>query len=284
MNADIHTLIRSEFYELIDFKCRCSECTKSKTEYQETFSICFIRTGNFHFNIFRNSLDAYSGLILVNKPGYEYTVTHLAKMPDECYIFRFKNDFYEKMKDDLNLKRHWFFSNENMQSLVLKTVPEIECILMAVLNSTDSKLLHKLALESMITEMLQGVLDLMTDYSAPQRVTTQLKKNHLKTIEWAKEYINKNFASDISLLELANHCCISPFHFSRIFKMFTDYSPGQYLQYIRLKHAELMLKTTSLPVIDIAFSSGFNSIDYFSSAFKKQYKVAPSLYRTGTLA
>ncbi|MEC7263845.1 MAG: AraC family transcriptional regulator [Bacteroidota bacterium] len=229
-------------------------------------------------------MDAYNGLILVNKPGYEYTVTHLAGMPDECYIFRFKNDFYKKMKDDLNLKRHWFFSNENMQSLVLKTVPEIECILMAVLNSTDSKLLHKLAMESMITEMLQGVLGLMTDYSEPQRVTTQLKKNHLKTIELAKEYINKNFASDISLLELADHCCISPFHFSRIFKMFTDYSPGQYLQYIRLKHAELMLKTTSLPIIDIAFSSGFNSIDYFSSAFKKQYKVAPSLYRMGTLA
>ena len=211
-------------------------------------------------------------------------MTHFAGVPDECYILRFKTDFYEKMKEDLNLKGHWFFSNSNMQSLLLKTVPEIECILIALLNATGSKLLHKLTLEGMITEMLQGVLDLMTDYSAPQSVTALLKKNHLKTIESAKEYINKNFASDISLLELANHCCISPFHFSRIFKMFTDYSPGQYLQYIRLKHAELMLKTTSLPVIDIAFSSGFNSIDYFSSAFKKQYKVAPSLYRLGTLA
>ncbi len=284
MDAEIHTLLDSEYFEIINFKCRCSECSTSKLEYQETFSICFVRTGNFHFNVFRNSLDVYNGHVLINKPGYDYTVSHLNNMPDECLIYRFKNDFYEKMKDELNLKEDSFFSNGNMQSLVLKTSPELECIHWALLEGIRNDLFNKMAMESMIMEMLQEIMIRMSGFKHLPTIASILKKNHLKTIESAKEYINENFTSDISLFELANYCCVSPFHFSRIFKMFTDYAPNQYLQYIRLKHAELMLKTTSLPVTDIAFSSGFNSIDYFSSAFKKQYKLAPSLYRLSTLA
>lgn len=284
MDAEMHTLLDSQYFEIINFKCRCSECSTSKVEYQDTFSICFVRTGNFHFNVFRNSLDVYNGHVLINKPGYDYTVSHLDNMPDECLIYRFKNDFYERMKDELNLKEDSFFSNGNMQSLVLKTSPELECIHWALLEGIRNDLFNKMAMESMIMEILQEIMKRMSGFNPPQTITHILKKNHLKTIESAKEYINENFTSDISLLELANYCCVSPFHFSRIFKMFTDYAPNQYLQYIRLKHAELMLKTTSLPVTDIAFSSGFNSIDYFSSAFKKQYKLAPSLYRLRTFA
>jgi AraC family transcriptional regulator len=49
---------------------------------------------------------------------------------------------------------------------------------------------------------------------------------------------------------------------------------------VRLKQAELLLKTP-LPVADIAFSSGFNNIDYFSAAFKKTYRLSPTAYRSG---
>ena len=87
MQADIHTLYESNFYRILDFKCRCNDCNTSKPEYGNAFTISFVRKGNFLFNVFRHSLDSYNGCVLISKPGYERTVTHAHTIPDECTIF-----------------------------------------------------------------------------------------------------------------------------------------------------------------------------------------------------
>ena len=38
--------------------------------------------------------------------------------------------------------------------------------------------------------------------------------------------------------------------------------------------------TTDLPITDISFISGFSSLDYFSTAFAKKYKLSPKKFRT----
>jgi transcriptional regulator GlxA family with amidase domain len=91
--------------------------------------------------------------------------------------------------------------------------------------------------------------------------------------------MNENFFNDISLQELSSHCCVSPFHFSRVFKKFTAYSPHQYLLNIRLKHAEMMVRNTHQPLADVCFASGFNSIEHFATTFRQKFKVSPAAYR-----
>jgi AraC-like DNA-binding protein len=129
-------------------------------------------------------------------------------------------------------------------------------------------------------ELFQLVMKTITGKAVTDRLKDTLKKNHLSTIEKAKAYLADHFMDDISLKEIADHCCISTFHFSRIFKTFTSCSPHQYLLNLRLKHAEILLKNTKLPVTDVCFSSGFNSLEYFSAAFGQKYKYAPSRFRT----
>jgi len=137
----------------------------------------------------------------------------------------------------------------------------------------------KLEIDNLVMEVIDQTLINLGYYSPDKRIHTRLKKNHLATIERAKAYITENFCNDISLLEIAGHCCVSPFHFSRIFKTFTRTSPHQFLLSVRLKNAELLLKNTKLPVADAAFSSGFNSIEYFTSAFRQRYHCPPALFR-----
>ena len=101
----------------------------------------------------------------------------------------------------------------------------------------------------------------------------------MSTIERAKLYLQDHFTEDISLQEVASHCNVSPFHFGRTFKKFTNYSPHQYLLTIRLKHAELLLRNTTRPILDICFLSGFNSLEHFVTMFKQRYHVSPTQYR-----
>jgi AraC-like DNA-binding protein len=128
-------------------------------------------------------------------------------------------------------------------------------------------------------EVIKKVLGNITDYKPDQRINTRLKQNHLITIERAKEYITDHFTDDISLMQIAAYCYVSPFHFSRLFKTFTADSPHQFLLTLRLKNAELLLRNTAQPVADIAFSSGFNSVEHFTAAFKQKYKCPPAAWR-----
>lgn len=280
MNADIHLLYQSDFYRIHDFKCRCTDCNESKPEYAATFCISFIRKGNFIFNVFRNSFDSHTGRILVTKPGYEHTVTHTLSAPDECTILDFKKEFYQELTQHYRKDDIYFFHNNDLHSLLLATSTETEYLHHRLLSHCFQKKTTRLEMDLLIMELVDLVVRTIAGGVAIEQLKNNLKKNHLATIEKAKAYLAENFTEDISLKEIAGHCYISPFHFSRIFKTFTSYSPHQYLLNLRLKHAELLLKNTSLPVTDICFSSGFNSLEYFSAAFNQKYKLAPSLFRT----
>jgi AraC family transcriptional regulator len=277
MEADIHTLYSSDFYRILDFKCRCVSCKTSNPEYGESFCISFVRKGNFLFNVFRHSLDSYTGTLLITKPGYERTVTHVHTVPDECTIFEFKTDFYHHALEQYgNLK---FFSDNDLHSTLIKTTTETEFLHAYILRMVLSKTGSKLEIDQGVMEIIEHVLARNPDYRPDTKINSRLKKNHLITIERAKEYLSLNFTNDVSLMEVAAYCNVSPFHFSRIFKTFTLNSPHQYLLALRLKNAELLLRNSSTPVADIAFASGFSSIEHFTAAFKKKYQSPPAKFR-----
>lgn len=277
MDADIHTLYESDFYRVLDFKCRCTECTTSKPEYSQSFCISFVRKGNFLFNVFRYSFDSYTGCVLITKPGYERTVTHTHAIPDECTIFDFKPAFFEELKQ--LYKSVGFLYDHDLHSTLLKTNAETEFLHYQILQLIFNKSGSKLQIDNLVMEIVDHVFHHITEYEPNLAINERLKKNHLLTIERAKDYITKHFTNDISLTEIADYCHVSPFHFSRIFKTFTSISPHQFLLSIRLKNSELLLKETVLPVADVAFCSGFNSIEHFTNAFRQKYKSPPAKFR-----
>lgn len=277
MEADIHTLYSSDFYRMRDFKCRCTDCSTSKPEYSNSFCISFVRKGNFLFNVFRHSLDAYNGCVLITKPGYERTVAHTHTIPDECTIFDFTANFYKAVLEHYgNLK---FFRDNDLHSTLIKTTPETEFLHFQAMKLARTGSGSKLLIDNLVMEILDKALGNVSEYKRDSRIHSRLKKNHLLTIEQAKDYMTRHFMEDISLTEIADHCCVSPFHFSRVFKTFTSCSPHQFLLTVRLKNAEMLLRNTSMPVADVAFSSGFNSIEYFTAAFRHRYNCPPAAFR-----
>jgi AraC-like DNA-binding protein len=102
---------------------------------------------------------------------------------------------------------------------------------------------------------------------------------HRGYISEAVEYINKNYSKDISLNEITKKAYLSKFHFSRIFKKYTSYSPYQYLTIVRLNHCRQLLLNNNYTISEVADKCGFKRLDYFSAMFKKKFKYSPSVYR-----
>lgn len=110
----------------------------------------------------------------------------------------------------------------------------------------------------------------------PFSITDQTHKQYISEVVG---YIHQNFGKDISLDEISKQAYLSKYHFIRIFKRYTSYSPYQYLIAVRLDHSRVLLRTSGYPIKEIADQCGFKRLDYFSAIFKKKFKYCPSQYR-----
>ena len=81
---------------------------------------------------------------------------------------------------------------------------------------------------------------------------------------------------------LARELHVSYSWFRRKFRQYTGFSPAQYHLQLRLNRAKELLRTTSLPVAEIAERVGFKSLYYFSRCFHSKIGLSPIQYRART--
>jgi len=72
---------------------------------------------------------------------------------------------------------------------------------------------------------------------------------------------------------------IAPNHLSRLFRTHGSMSFNQYLNYVRIDRAKLLLKTYPMKIDDIAQQCGFRDTPYFCRAFRRLAKQTPGEYR-----
>jgi AraC-like DNA-binding protein len=96
----------------------------------------------------------------------------------------------------------------------------------------------------------------------------------------AVRLMRAEYARTIALDELARVSGLSIFHFTRRFKRSTGFTPMEYLEKLRVVHAqELMQNHPHLLSKDIAKQSGYVDPAYFSRVFHKRVGVSPSAYK-----
>ncbi len=98
-------------------------------------------------------------------------------------------------------------------------------------------------------------------------------------ISFVIQKMNKEYEKNHSLEDYAGMCCMSKYHFLRVFKSITGCSPIEYRNSLRLEHARELLLDTKSSVDEIALSVGYTSAAYFCNAFKAKFGISPSQYR-----
>ena len=93
-------------------------------------------------------------------------------------------------------------------------------------------------------------------------------------IQRIMEYIHKNFRQNLTLTYAAKKFALSPNYFCKIFSNSMGISFNSYLNSIRLKYVGALLVSTDKAIYEIAFESGYNSVEYFRQIFKKKFEVS----------
>lgn len=92
-------------------------------------------------------------------------------------------------------------------------------------------------------------------------------------------YIHQHYPEKIALEEIAASAIVSKRECLRCFQTCIQKTPFEYLLDYRIRMAEKLLRTTALPVTQIAIQTGFSNSAYFTKVFRQLRGVAPGQYR-----
>ena len=93
--------------------------------------------------------------------------------------------------------------------------------------------------------------------------------------------IELRLAEPIQVCELAEEVHMSPFHFTRMFKLATGHSPHKFITLTRVERAKELLATSDLPIAAIAAAVGYQTQAHFTGVFSRHAGTTPKVYRVG---
>lgn len=120
---------------------------------------------------------------------------------------------------------------------------------------------------------------LVRNYSAHQHKSIHrlggLSPMQLKSVI---DYIHAHLDRDLGLEELAAIAQISPYHFCRLFKQSTGFTPHQYLIRQRVEQAKLLLKDGKMGILEVALTCGFTHQSHLNRHFKRLTGTTPKKF------
>jgi len=96
------------------------------------------------------------------------------------------------------------------------------------------------------------------------------------TVARAHKLINNGALDEMTVDALAEKLGVGERHLSRLFQKHLGASPTNVAKTVRVQKAKRLLDETDLPMTEIAFRAGFNSLRRFNAVFQETYRRPPS--------
>ncbi|MBO4981410.1 MAG: helix-turn-helix transcriptional regulator [Lachnospiraceae bacterium] len=232
------------------------------------FEIFYLLSGGCRFLLKDNIYQLGKGDLVFIAPGE----LHHALYPDQdtCEMITI---YFKKEYLSLN---HLLETRSFMGSVPALYQEEFYAILSRMLS--ENSLIDEYS-RDFLRCYLEDILLLLMRHSVMNEKEPELLNSRDADILLATKYIYKNFQKPLTLKEVSAVASLSPTYFSKKFKQITGMGFKEYLNFVRLKHAQAALLTTGSTITDIALEYGFNDSNYFKDLFKKVYGKSPREFR-----
>jgi AraC-like DNA-binding protein/predicted enzyme related to lactoylglutathione lyase len=110
---------------------------------------------------------------------------------------------------------------------------------------------------------------------------TDTDQERQRRVREVLRYIRDHVDADLSLRALSRRAACSPHHFHRVFLRLTGTTLHRHVRSLRLRRAATALRSSRADVLRIALDAGFRSHESFTRAFRGEFGVPPSAYRSG---
>lgn len=223
------------------------------------------------------SFDLREGDILIIGPG---TIHTLHATPGERIIFQARFSIFQELKEldsVLSLiSPVQIFTPENSPLIY----DQLQGALLEIGKTyIKDQPLSEAYIFAKLAEMLVLIGRNHTDNMERFDVGEAKQREYADKFLYICHYIIDHCTEDLSLDDVAAEAGFSKYHFSRLFKQFTDISFYKYLNQKRIAVAENLLLDPSITITDAALRSGFSSLSAFIRMFKIIKNCTPTEFR-----
>lgn len=120
-----------------------------------------------------------------------------------------------------------------------------------------------------------------TEFSL-EKIKLRLRKSDMKIdprIQLVVDYLNSHSEERYTIKKMSDMAGLSESRFRTLFHQQVGKKPLEYLNEIRVMVAARKLMLTTDNISDIAYSLGYNDVNYFIRVFKKYFCMTPKQYR-----
>ena len=100
-----------------------------------------------------------------------------------------------------------------------------------------------------------------------------------REVELVKQYIYRNYGSELGIDMLADMVHLAPSYLSTVFKKETGQNLSKFIKAYRMEQAKDMLENSMTKIVDISVACGYPNVSYFCSSFREFFGVSPQKFR-----
>ena len=249
----------------------------SRSHTHNTFELYFLMEGSRRLLLKNNFYRIKKGDILLISPGVMHKTLNTTPPEYKRLVINFpsrliesivtKSEFAEKFA----LKDAIIVTNPEAYDSITKTIEDLEQIIAEKgFENADFEIMTAAYIYKLLYLIVSGE-NVLTE--------TKIQEKNSERISLILDFLNRNFTHQITLTQLSSKFFLSEFHLCRSFKKATGRTVVEYINYLRLEKAKLMLTETDKPIGEIAKMCGFKSQAHFNHIFREYEIYSPREYR-----
>jgi len=239
-------------------------------EEHAAFSITLVERGGFTYRTRTGTARLRAGWLMLGNEGDGYACSHEDGdgTGDDCVVLSLSESVLDSVLSALGSAG----ARTGFDRACLPPVPRVAAILHALRIRGD----EGFALEEATLATIAAVQDASSSASP-----TAPSARDNERARAAMHHMDAHAGQEMSLDDLARAADLSAFHLLRVFRQATGVTPHQYLMRVRLHRALELLRDTRLPIVDVAYSSGWADLSNFNRAFRREMRCSPREFRRG---
>ncbi len=234
-------------------------------EFSGEYSISRVERGSFAVAVGRKRWMLNPGDLFLNYPGMVYRCEHLETIPTDVCVAIAYGPLSAELEQAVQLMQ---------VARVLPVIPASNRISYLFLRAASG--VHEPMAAEEAAYAVMG--EIHPDRALERRrYRTQKLSWYAERVDGTRQRIDRGYATEHRLVDLARSARMSPYHFARVFRELVGMPPHAYLCRVRLEHAARLLREGA-SVTEACFGSGFQNLSHFSRRFYLHFGVRASQY------
>lgn len=275
----------------LQYICHMQDMNKKGTvypaHYHDYIEILFGQESNFEIYL-GNSYHQFGPGDMVVIPSNEvHLINSLSEKGGTYYVIRFLPELIHTGVTHSRLRFQYllpFLTEKGCLDHVIKeeylASTNIAWLIKEIFREDNEKPFgYEIAVHNHIESLFLWVLRYWHTNGLSYLPENQIDSELAAQLEPVFAYVKDHYALPVKASKAAKMCNMSYSYFSRTFNRFAHTSFSDYVTRVRLTEAEKLLVSTSLPITEIAVSTGFGSTSYFIKIFQKHKHLSPNQFR-----